>query len=106
MKAAINGVPTLASLDGGVIELIVDEVNGWLFGRDVRELIEPGNALGMKISEQEYSEFESKIRNISSMYEYSLERYYKVALNALLTSIPRVSIDRTLKEYYRKIIKG
>ncbi len=105
MKAAINGVPTLASFDGGVIELIVDDVNGWLFGRDVRELIEPGNALGREISEQEYSEFESKFRNISSMYECSLERYYKVSLNALLTSIPRVSIDRTLKEYYRKIIK-
>lgn len=39
MKARINGVPALSSRDGGVLEVIIDRYNGWLFGLEVTQFI-------------------------------------------------------------------
>ncbi len=61
MKAAINGVPSIASRDGAAVELITDGVNGWLFGSDIRELIDFANdPRGKEIDEREYTEFKAK----------------------------------------------
>jgi len=96
MKAAINGVPTLASRDGGAIELIRHSVNGWLFGKDFREL----EAETHEDQLMDYDEFKNVFQEVINLYRYDTEQYYKVASNALRTSIPRVSIERVLKEYY------
>uniref|UniRef100_A0A832CR00 Glycosyltransferase n=1 Tax=Ignisphaera aggregans TaxID=334771 RepID=A0A832CR00_9CREN len=56
MKAILNAVPSIASRDGGLSELIVDNVNGWLFGEDIRELIEISSQEAMEINERGYSE--------------------------------------------------
>jgi starch phosphorylase len=105
MKAAVNGVPTLASIDGGVLEFIVNNVNGWLFGKDIRELIDYKSQKAKEINEEEYSEFQSLFLRISDMYFNEPEDYYRVALNALRTFIFRANIERVLKEYYPNIIK-
>jgi starch phosphorylase len=100
MKAAINGVPSLASQDGGALELIVDGVNGWLFGAQAKGPgSPPGGAAG------DYDAFKGRLLEIASAYRGDVERYYKISLNALTSSIPRVGMDRVLREYYHDLIK-
>ncbi|MCP8318760.1 MAG: glycogen/starch/alpha-glucan phosphorylase [Candidatus Methylarchaceae archaeon HK01B] len=102
MKAAINGVPTLASRDGGAMELIRHGVNGWFFGKDLREL---ESTKMHEYNIQDYEEFKNLFQEVIRLYRDDTEQYYKVASNALRTSIPRVSIERVLKEYYPDIVK-
>ena len=105
MKAAINGIPTLASPEGGVIEFVVDNVNGWLFGKDIREMVEPNSERGREINEAEYAEFRDKLRKIVKISDENVELYYKVSMNALTTFVPRVGIERVLREYYPHLVK-
>ena len=105
MKAAINGIPSLASPEGGVIEFIVDDVNGWLFGSDIREMVEPGSERGREINEAEYAEFRDKLKKIVKTRDENVELYYKVSMNALTTFVPRVGIERVLREYYPQLVK-
>lgn len=104
MKAAVNGVPTLSTRDGGVIEFVVDDVNGWFFDRIPECFVEPSVA-----SEQpeasEYDAFKRKLRYISEIYKGNPERYYKVSLNALSTFVIKASIERALSEYYPKVAR-
>lgn len=106
MKAGINGVPTLASRDGAAIEFIIDDVNGWLFGKDIRDLIDYNSDVAHKINEEEYEEFKKKVLYIYDLKNGNSEKYYQVCLNALRTFLPRVGIERTLKEYYPDILGG
>jgi len=102
MKAAINGVPTLASRDGGAMELIRHGVNGWFFGKDLKELWIPKTP---ENNIEDYEEFKNLLLEVINLYQNDTERYYKVASNALRTSIPRVGIERVLREYYPDIVK-
>ncbi|MEM1645072.1 MAG: glycogen/starch/alpha-glucan phosphorylase [Ignisphaera sp.] len=105
MKAAINGVPSLAIRDGGVLEFIVDGVNGWLFGEDIRIPIDLGSREAQEINEKEYSEFKSKVLKILQIFRDEPEAFYDVALSAIRSFIPRVSMIRVLREYYPDLIK-
>ncbi len=105
MKAAINGTPTISSRDGGVIELIVDGVNGWLFGQDLREFIDFNNFRVNEINNMEYSEFRDKVCKVYEMYFNDPQGFYRVSLNALRSFIPRVSMERVLREYYPGLIR-
>ena len=106
MKAGINGVPTLSSRDGSAIEFIVDRVNGWLFGEDLRELVNIHiDPRARRINERESREFEEKLIHICDLYFNQSETFYKVALNAMRTFVHRVNIERVLKEYYPDIVK-
>ena len=105
MKAAVNGVPTLASRDGGVIEFIVDHVNGWLFGEDVRTLIDYYSAEAQKINEREYTQFRNLFLKIYKQYASNPEDYYRIGLNALRTFASRTSMERMLREYYPGLVR-
>ncbi|MEM2210216.1 MAG: glycogen/starch/alpha-glucan phosphorylase [Nitrososphaerales archaeon] len=105
MKAAVNGVPTLSSPDGGVLELIVDDVNGWLFSQPLEHIIKPGTVEAQKMDSFDYDVFKKKLQQIITLYKNNPERFYKVSLNALSTFIHRASIERVLKEYYPRIVK-
>ncbi|MEM4699909.1 MAG: glycogen/starch/alpha-glucan phosphorylase [Candidatus Nezhaarchaeales archaeon] len=105
MKAAVNGVPTLASKDGGVIEFVVDRVSGWLFGEDIRTLIDYYSDEARKINEREYLEFRDSFLKILESYSSNPEGYYKVGLNALRTFASRANMERVLREYYPGLIK-
>ncbi|MCS7116036.1 MAG: glycogen/starch/alpha-glucan phosphorylase [Nitrososphaerota archaeon] len=105
MKAAVNGVPTLSSPDGGVMELIMDDINGWLFLHILDYISKPGTATAQRIDMLDYDAFKSKLQQIVALYKNNPEKYYKVSLNALLTFIPRVSIERVLNEYYPRIVR-
>lgn len=99
MKAAVNGVPTLASRDGGVLELIEDGVNGWLFGSDIRELIDIySDPKAREVDEREYREFSRKLLEVLESYDTA--KYWDVSLNALKSSLGFVDIDRVLDKLY------
>jgi len=107
MKAGVNGVPTLASRDGAAIEFIVDDVNGWLFGEDLRELIDYNvDPKAEEINEKEYEELKKKVEYVYDIRDSDPEKYYQISLNAIRTLAPRVGIERTLKEYYPDILRG
>ena len=105
MKAAINGVPTLSSRDGGILEFIVDGVNGWLFGEDVRTLVDYYSPEAMKINEEEYNQFRDLFLKIYELYRSNPEGYYKVGSNALRAFVARANMERVMKEYYPGLVK-
>ena len=105
MKAAVNGVPTLSSRDGGVLEFVVDGVNGWLFGEDIRTLVDYYSPEAMKINEEEYAQFRDRFLKIYELHRSNPEGFYKVGLNALRAFVARANMERVLKEYYPGLVK-
>ncbi|MEM2214009.1 MAG: glycogen/starch/alpha-glucan phosphorylase [Candidatus Nezhaarchaeales archaeon] len=105
MKAAVNGVPTLSSRDGGVLEFIVDGINGWLFGEDLRTLIDYYSPEAQKINEKEYAEFRDQFLKIYEKFRNDPESYYKVGSNALRTFVARANMERVMREYYPGLTK-
>ncbi|MCS7140497.1 MAG: glycogen/starch/alpha-glucan phosphorylase [Candidatus Nezhaarchaeota archaeon] len=105
MKAAVNGVPTLSSRDGGVLEFLVDGINGWLFGEDIRTLIDYYSPEAQKINEREYAQFRDLFFSIHELYRSNPEGYYKVGSNALRTFVARANMERVIKEYYPGLVK-
>jgi len=105
MKAAINAVPTIASRDGGALELIVHGVNGWFFGEDIREPIDYSGLEAHKINEREYQEFKAIFLKAISTININPEEYFRVALSALRSFIPKVSMIRVLRDYYPQLIR-
>ena len=103
MKAGLNGVPTLSSRDGGILEVVKDGFNGWLFGKDIREFINIYTDPRVnQINSEEYREFREKLVKISEMYYDSYEHYVEVSLNAIKTFYEYYDISRALREYYGK----
>jgi len=101
MKALVNGVPTLSSRDGGVLEVVIDGVNGWLFGNDLRTFINIyDDPQAREIDEHEYKEFSSKLREVVDIYYNDQDRYWRVALNACKMTPELVDIKNVLKRYY------
>ncbi|MEM4813687.1 MAG: glycogen/starch/alpha-glucan phosphorylase, partial [Ignisphaera sp.] len=101
MKAALNGVPTLSSRDGGALEFIVDGVNGWFFGSEINEFINIYSDTRVNdIDKVEYEEFSEKLVDI--LKSYGSIKYKEIALNVLKTS-ERFSIKRVLSELYKPI---
>ncbi len=105
MKAAVNAVPTISSRDGGVLELVVHGVNGWLFGNDIREPIDYMGPEADMLNEREYQEFKKLVLDVSELISSNPEAYYRVALSTMRSFIPRVSMIRVLREYYPQLIK-
>lgn len=101
MKALVNGTPVLSSRDGGVLEVVEDNITGWLFGRDLREFIDIYNDPRAKlIDEEEYTDFKSKLIRIIDMYFNRHDEYLNVALNAWIKTPSKVDIKSALKKYY------
>ncbi|MEM1678290.1 MAG: glycogen/starch/alpha-glucan phosphorylase [Ignisphaera sp.] len=105
MKAAINAVPSIASRDGAVLEFIVDGINGWLFGEDIREPIEIYSQRASEINEREYAELKETLIRVYKIFSEEPEKYYGVSLSALRSFISRASMYRVLREYYPELIK-
>lgn len=98
MKSMAAGVPVLASRDGGVIELVEDGVNGWLFGKDLRYLIPYDSVEASEINERDYEEFRRRLEEIIRLY--GSEEYIKVSMNASRTAMRKADISLALKKYY------
>ncbi len=97
MKAGVNGTPTLASKDGAVLEMIKDEYNGWLFGKDIYEFIDIYTShKANEIDEEEYEEFSKKLSYIVNTYLDSPEKYFRVSVNAAKIFVRLADIRNTL----------
>lgn len=94
MKAGVNGVPSVASRDGAVIEVIRDGYNGWLFGEDRDRLLPLDSP---DIDRREYHEFRKKVEEVLNVY--NSEKYWEVAYNTYATFRQYFSMDRLFKEY-------
>lgn len=101
MKALVNGVPVLSSKDGGVLEIVEDNVNGWLFGEDIRDFINIyGDQRALDIDNRDYIEFSRKLTDIIRLYNENKDEYLRIALNAVEKTPEKVDIKNVLKKYY------
>ncbi|MFN3803683.1 MAG: glycogen/starch/alpha-glucan phosphorylase [Pyrobaculum sp.] len=94
MKAGINGVPSVASRDGAVVEVVRDGANGWLFGED-REKLMPLD--DVEVDSREYREFRDKV--IKAIGAYLDGSYWQVAYSAYRTFREYCAMDRLFKDY-------
>ncbi len=92
MKAGINGVPSVASMDGAVPEVIRDGYNGWLFGENRFELVDPTHV------DHEYVHLKDKLRE--ALDSFNSGEYWEIAWNAFQTFREFASMDRLIHEYY------
>lgn len=101
MKALINGVPVVSSKDGGVLEVVRDGYNGWLFGDDIRELINIYNDPRAKqVDAKDYEEFKEKVLSAIDCYFNKPDEYWEMALNAAKETPLIVDIKHALRSYY------
>jgi starch phosphorylase len=94
MKAGVNGVPSVASRDGAVTEVVKDGYNGWLFGEDRDRLLPLDSP---DIDRREYDEFRKKVEEALDAYHSG--RYWEVAYNAYRTFRDHFAMDRLFKDY-------
>ncbi len=100
MKSLANGIPVVASRDGAVVEVVQHEVNGWLFGEDLRDLVNIyTDPKASEIDEKDYSEFSKYLRQAIDLF--ATDKYKSMSLAALRTSYKFVDINRTLDEFYQ-----
>jgi len=94
MKAGVNGVPSVASRDGAVVEIVKDGVNGWLFGEDRDRLLPLDSP---DIESREYAEFRKKV--IEAVEAYYSGKYWDVAYQAYMDFTEYFSMERLFKDY-------
>ena len=94
MRASLNAVPVLASRDGGPLEGIIDNYNGFLFGRN---LLEPRSI-------NEYPEFITKLEEIAKLWKENRKKYLEISRNAIrLTAW--FNSHRMVREYWVRAYK-
>ena len=99
MKALANGVPVVASRDGAVIEVVKHGYNGWLFGEDLRELVNIyTDPKAQEIDEKDYSEFAKYLNEAIDLY--ASDKYKEMSANAIKSSYKFVDINRVLDAFY------
>lgn len=98
MKGMANGTPPITSRDGSVVEFVRDGFNGWLFGNDLRDLVQFDSREGREISESDYAEFSAKLLKVIDMWRNRHEEFVEVALNSMRT--PGFDMDRVMKSYF------
>ncbi len=96
MRAAFNAVPVLSSRDGGVVEVLIDGYNGWLFGKNTFEVVEKNGE----------SELYKKLENIIEKFLENKKEYIRIGINGLksvgsLYNTKRVLLDYIWKAYER-----
>lgn len=101
MKAGVNATPILTSRDGGALEVVEDNVNGWFFGNDIRDFIDIyTDPRAKEIDERDYREFEEKLLAAIRLYYDNPDKYWETALNAAKTIPGKVDVRETLRKYY------
>ncbi|MFP3312327.1 MAG: glycogen/starch/alpha-glucan phosphorylase [Acidilobus sp.] len=101
MKSLANAIPVVSSKDGAVVEVVQHGVNGWLFGEDLRELVNIyTDPKAQEIDEKDYSEFSKYL--LEAINIYGTDKYRTMSLSALKTSYKFVDINRALDEFYFK----
>lgn len=95
MRAGINGTPTLFSMDGGALEIIIDGYNGWYFGKNIYDPKEHNE-------EEDITSFYNKLDEILKLYRENNDEYLTIGINAIKTIGPIFNSYRCFKEYISK----
>ena len=98
MKSMINGVPPIASRDGGVLELVEHGVNGFLFGRDNHDFIDLDSPEARRIDDSDFGEFVDVLGRAIEVW--GTENYALMGLNAARRALDYASATRMLSQYY------
>lgn len=98
MKGMVNGTPPVTSRDGSVVEFVKDGSNGWLFGRDLRDLVQFDSREGLEISRRDYREFSARLKKVVALWSGKRDAFDEVAMNAMRT--PGFDMDRVMRSYY------
>lgn len=100
MKAAINGVLNLSTLDGWWPEACWDEVTGWQIG---------GGFVSENISLQDRHDADSLhdvlFNKVIKTYYNDRKKWTDMMAAAINGMVDRFSADRMIKEYYEKLYK-
>lgn len=92
MKAAINGVPNLSTVDGWWVEGVIEGITGWSIGNEfVNNEEEELNDL--------YTKLDTKIMNL---YYNDYDSYLKIIRSTISYLGNRFNSERMLKEYLYK----
>ena len=98
MKSLANGVPVIGAKDGGALEVIKHGENGWLFGQDIKDLINfYTDPTAKEIDEKDFEEFSNYLENAIKIY--GNDEYKQIELNALKT-YKLVDINNVLDKLY------
>jgi starch phosphorylase len=98
MKAALNGVPNLSTIDGWWVEGLVEGVTGWSFGGDWREPSEDepeAEALYQKLDEV-----------VLPLYRNDPEGYDRVRRSAISLCGAYFSARRMMHQYVERAYRG
>jgi len=90
MRAGMNAIPTLATRDGGIMECIIDNYNGWLFGK---------NRINVNEKYEDLHEFYFKLEKALEIVSSKREEYLRICVNALKTIGSLFNTHRVLREY-------
>ncbi len=102
MKAGINGVPILASRDGGALELVRDGINSWFFGSTLKELVNIYSDEKAKlIDSKDYEDFVNRLKFVIEIF--NTDKYREVMLNILHDSIKYFTMERMFAQYYPQL---
>ena len=96
MKAAINGVPSLSTLDGWWVEGCIEGVTGWAIGDDGGVETDPDHAAD---AASLYGKLEHLIL---PMFYAERDRYIEVMRHALAINGSFFNTERMLEQYMRK----
>ena len=96
MKAAINGVPSLSTLDGWWVEGCIEGVTGWAIGNDAGVESDVDHAA-------EAASLYGKLEHvILPMFYAERDRYIEVMRHALAINGSFFNTERMLDQYMRK----
>ena len=98
MKAGVNGVPSVASIDGAVPEIIRDGFNGWLYGENRLEPVPPD------VYDHEYEHLRDKVKE--ALDSINSGEYWEIAWNAFTTFNEFAKMERLFLEYYGYVIRA
>lgn len=100
MKAAVNGVLNLSTLDGWWPEACWDEVTGWQIGNGF---------IGRTESEQDIHDgkslYDVLINKVLETYYNDKNKWNEMMIASVNAMVERYSADRMIMEYYDKVYK-
>jgi starch phosphorylase len=100
MKAGINGVPTLSARDGGALEMINHDRNGWFFGRESKECIDLDSDWRARgIDEEDYASMKQTFIGVMRMREKDPKRYQEIMMETMKSFREKADVMVALEKY-------
>ena len=107
MKAALNGVPSLSSMDGWWIEGCIEGITGWGIGTALTiDRTLSGQKLGVEASadlfRHDAEEMYAKLERIVPLYYTQRERWIEIMKAAICVNGSHFTTERMLRDYLLK----